>query len=132
MYVDLVILGEMGDLPFTQSGAALLFHLLSKRYERTSIVITTHFSFAEWANVFGDAKMTIALLDQLTHNPLVVGSSPTGPTIKSSTYEKQPDHACAEFVLRSLSTTSARLARCAGEGWAYRLTISALSQAPIS
>jgi DNA replication protein DnaC len=72
---DLLIVDELGYVPFSKVGAELLFHVLAERHERKSVIVTTNLGFADWTQVFGEATLTAALLDRLTHQAVILKCS---------------------------------------------------------
>ena len=85
---DLLILDELGYIPFSKEGSELLFQVLAERYEKGSVMITTNLGFADWTQVFGDPVMTAALLDRLTHKAHIVSCPWDSYRLKQSLKEK--------------------------------------------
>jgi DNA replication protein DnaC len=86
----LLILDELGYVPFSREGAQLLFQVLADRYERASVIITTNLGFADWTQLFGDPTLTAALLDRLTHKAHIILCNWESYRLKESLKKKTP------------------------------------------
>ncbi len=89
--MDLLILDELGYVPFSKEGAELLFQVLAERHEKGSLIITTNLGFADWTQVFGDPVMTAALLDRLTHKAHIINCSWESYRLKQSLKERNKE-----------------------------------------
>lgn len=85
---DLLVLHELGYVPFTKTGAELLFEVISRAYERLSLIVTTNLPFEQWVEVFGCERLTGALLDRLTHRVHIPGEA-NGPSYRLKNSKKR-------------------------------------------
>lgn len=98
--VDLLVLDELGFVPFDRAGGELLFNLLTDRYQQRSILVTTNLAFGEWVKVFaGDEKRTTALLDRLAHHATVIATKGKSYRMRKRSLKEEKQEAGAETAL---------------------------------